>query len=61
MQVEKLKECLVKLALRSGFDSLDEFARYKEKNNCATNYVAVYPEIQIISRNDDKTYIDNLK
>ena len=61
MQVEKLKECLVKLALKSGFDSLDDFARYKEKNNCAANYVAVYPEIQIISKSDDKTYVDNLK
>ncbi len=61
MQVEKLKECLVKLALKSGFDSLDDFARYKEKNNCDANYVAVYPEIQIISKSDDKTYVDNLK
>lgn len=61
MQVEKLKECLVKLALKSGFDSFNDFVKYKEKNVCNGQYIAVYPDIQIISTNDDKTYIDNLK
>tara|TARA_B110001450_G_scaffold15669_1_gene14516 strand:+ start:1643 stop:3850 length:2208 start_codon:yes stop_codon:yes gene_type:complete len=61
MQNEILKECLIKLALRSGFDSLNDFANYKEKNVCNGKYIATYPEIQIISTNDDKTYVDNLK
>tara|TARA_B110001450_G_scaffold200990_1_gene189996 strand:+ start:2299 stop:4506 length:2208 start_codon:yes stop_codon:yes gene_type:complete len=61
MQSEKLKECLVKLALRTGFDSLNDFVAYKEKNVCNGKYAAVYPEIQIISTTDDKTYVDNLK
>lgn len=61
MQIEKLKECLTKLALKSGFDSLGDFVKYKEKNICNGDYRAVYPEIQIISTSDDKTYVDNLK
>tara|TARA_B110001450_G_scaffold42652_1_gene38922 strand:- start:36015 stop:38231 length:2217 start_codon:yes stop_codon:yes gene_type:complete len=61
MQIEKLKECLTKLALKSGFDSLGDFVKYKEKNICNGDYKAVYPEIQIISTSDDKTYVDNLK
>jgi len=61
MQIDKLKECLIKLALKSGFDSLNDFAKYKEENACNGIYKAVYPEIQIISTNDDKTYVDNLK
>jgi DNA ligase-1 len=61
MQVEKLKECLTNLALRSGFDTFEDFVKYKEKNVCAGVYKAVYPEIQVISTTDDKTYVDNLK
>lgn len=61
MQVEKLKECLIKLALRSGFDSFEDFVKYKEKNVCNGIYEAVYPEIQVISTSDDKMYVDNLK
>lgn len=61
MQVEKLKECLINLALRSGFDAFEDFVKYKEKNVCAGVYKAVYPEIQVISTTDDKTYVENLK
>ena len=61
MEVEKLKDCLVKLALKSGFDSINNFVKYKEENVCNGKYKAVYPEIQIISTGDDKTYVDNLK
>lgn len=57
---EKLLDCLRKLSLRSGFDSLENFVKYKERM-CSKEYTAVYPEIQIISTSDDKTYIDNLK
>ena len=57
---EKLLYCLRKLSLRSGFDSLENFVKYKERM-CSKEYTAVYPEIQIISTSDDKTYIDNLK
>lgn len=61
MQVEKLKDCLVKIAIKSGFDNFDDFVKYKETNLCDKQYTPVYPEIQIISTNDDKTYVDNLK
>lgn len=61
MQIEKLKECLTNLALRSGFDALEDFIKYKEKNVCNGTYRAVYPEVQIISTTDDKMYVDNLK
>lgn len=61
MQVDKLKDCLAKLATKSGFDSLDDFVKYKEKNICTDTYIAVYPEVQIISTSDEKTYVDNLK
>ena len=57
---EKLLECLRKLSLRSGFDSLENFVKYKERM-CSDEYNAVYPEIQIISTADDKIYVDNLK
>jgi DNA ligase-1 len=61
MQVEKLKECLTNLALRSGFDTFEDFVKYKEKNVCAGVYKAVYPETQVISTTDDKMYVNNLK
>lgn len=61
MQVEKLKECLTNLALRSGFDTFEDFVRYKEKNVCNGIYKAVYPETQVISTTDDKMYVNNLK
>lgn len=57
---QKLLECLNKLSLKSGFDSLEKFVKYKEKN-CFKEYIPVYPELQIISISDDKTYVDNLK
>ena len=60
LRKEKLLDCLRKLSLRSGFDSLENFVKYKERM-CSKEYTAVYPEIQIISTSDDKTYIDNLK
>lgn len=56
----KLLECLNKISLRSGFESLENFVSYKERM-CFENYRAVYPEVQIISTTDDKTYVDNLK
>lgn len=61
MQVEQLKECLTNLALKSGFDTFEDFVKYKEKNVCNGIYKAVYPEIQVISTADDKMYVDNLK
>lgn len=61
MQVEKLKECLINLALRSGFDAFEDFVKYKERNVCNGVYKAAYPEIQVISTTDDKIYVDNLK
>jgi len=61
MQVEKLKECLINLALRSGFETFEDFVKYKENNLCKGAYMAVYPEIQVISTSDDKVYVDNLK
>ena len=57
---EKLLNCLKKLSLRSGFDSLENFVKYKERM-CSEKYMAVYPEIQIITTVDDKVYVDNLK
>lgn len=57
---EKLLNCLKKLSLRSGFDSLENFVKYKERM-CSEKYMAVYPEIQIITTIDDKVYVDNLK
>ena len=53
---QKLMECLVKLSLRSGFNSFENFVKYKEKRMCSTEYKAVYPEIQVISTTDDKMY-----
>lgn len=61
MQIEKLKECLTNLALRTGFDAFEDFVKYKENNVCNDTYRAVYPEIQVISTTDDKMYVDNLK
>ena len=61
MQVEKLKECLINLALKSGFDAFEDFVKYKERNVCNGIYKAVYPEMQVISTSDDKMYVDNLK
>tara|TARA_B110001450_G_scaffold125345_1_gene117982 strand:- start:20972 stop:23188 length:2217 start_codon:yes stop_codon:yes gene_type:complete len=61
MEKEKLKSCLNKLSLSLGFKSLDEFAKSKENKNCSDKYIAVYPDKQIISRTDDKMYVDNLK
>jgi len=47
--------------MQSGFDSFENFRKYKENKTCFTGYRPVYPEVQIISTSDDKTYIDNLK
>tara|TARA_B100001758_G_scaffold53652_1_gene44024 strand:- start:1028 stop:3178 length:2151 start_codon:yes stop_codon:yes gene_type:complete len=47
--------------MQSGFNSFENFRKYKENNTCFTGYKAVYPEVQVISTSDDKTYIDNLK
>tara|TARA_B100000035_G_scaffold315470_1_gene336659 strand:- start:5309 stop:7516 length:2208 start_codon:yes stop_codon:yes gene_type:complete len=58
---QKLMECLDKLSLKSGFDSFEEFRKYKENNRCFEDYKPVYPEIQVITKTDDKVYIDNLK
>jgi len=58
---EKLRLCLIRLALKSGFDSFENFRIYKENISCSSGYRAVYPEFQIISKSDDKTYVDNLK
>lgn len=60
-QRSKLLSCLVKISLRSGFNSFEKFRKYKENKMCFTGYTAVYPEIQVVSTSDDKTYIDNLK
>lgn len=60
-QRSKLLSCLIKISLRSGFDSFEKFRKYKENKMCFTGYKAVYPEVQVISTSDDKTYIDNLK
>ena len=58
---EKLMNCLIRLALKSGFDSFENFRIYKEATMCSREYKAVYPEFQIITTSDDKTYVDNLK
>ena len=56
-----LQKCLVNLALRSGFSTFEEF-RSNLENKCKDkNYVAVFPEIQVLSSADDKIYVDNLK
>lgn len=60
-QRQKLLDCLNKLSLKSGFDSFEKFRIYKENKMCFETYRAVYPEVQVISTTDDKTYIDNLK
>ena len=57
---QKLLDCLNKLSLRSGFESLENFVRYKERM-CFEDYRPVYPKVQIISTSDDKIYVDNLK
>lgn len=62
LQRQKLLMCLNKIALRSGFDSFENFRKYKEKAKmCFQGYQAVFPEVQIISTSDDKMYVDNLK
>jgi len=60
-QRSKLLACINKIFLRSGFDSFERFRLYKENKSCFIDYKPVYPEIQVISKSDDKTYIDNLK
>lgn len=60
-QRQKLLTCLIKLSLKSGFDSFEKFRKYKENKMCFMGYKPVYPDVQIISTSDDKTYIDNLK
>ena len=60
-QRQKLLECLNKLSLKSGFDSFEKFRKYSENKMCFTGYKPVFPDIQVISTADDKTYIDNLK
>ncbi len=58
---EILQKCLINLALRSGFKSFEEF-RINSENKCKNKeYVAVFPDFQIISTTDDKVYVDNLK
>ncbi len=59
-QRQELLQCLNKLSLKSGFDSIENFVNYKEKM-CSDKYSAVYPEIQVLSKTDDKIYVDNLK
>jgi DNA ligase-1 len=58
---QKLLECLIQISRRSGFNSFEKFAKYRERQMCSTEYKAVYPEIQLISTTDDKMYVDNLK
>ena len=60
-QRQKLLKCLNMIYLQSGFDSFEKFRLYKENKSCFSDYKPVYPEIQVISKSDDKTYIDNLK
>ena len=60
-QRRKLLECLNKLSLKSGFESFETFRKYREQFQCSTGYIPVYPEVQVISTTDDKTYVDNLK
>ena len=61
IQRQRLLACLNKLSLKSGFDSFEKFRKYKENKMCFTGYKAVYPDVQVISNVDDKTYVDNLK
>ena len=62
LQRQTLLKCLNMISLRSGFDSFETFRKYKEKSKkCFEGYQAVFPEIQVISTSDDKTYVDNLK
>ena len=61
IQRQRLLTCLNKLSLKSGFDSFEKFRKYKENKMCFTGYKAVYPDVQVISNVDDKTYVDNLK
>lgn len=62
LQRQTLLKCLNMISLRSGFDSFENFRKYKEKSKkCFEGYQAVFPEIQVISTSDDKTYVDNLK
>lgn len=58
---ELLQKCLIKLALKSGFDSFNDFRKFKENECNDKDYVAVFPDIQVISTTDDKVYVDNLK
>jgi DNA ligase 1 len=60
-QRKSLLSCLIKISLKSGFDSFEKFRKYKEKKMCFTGYKAVYPDEQIIREEDGKIYIDNLK
>ncbi len=60
-QIRKLEECLTAVAVKSGFDSFEQFRKYKEQNSCSDNYKSVYPERPIITKTGDKVYIDNLK
>ena len=53
----ELLACINKISMRTGFDSFKKIRLHKE----VSCYKAVYPEFQIISESDDKTYIDNLK
>tara|TARA_B100000212_G_scaffold338460_2_gene315045 strand:- start:29266 stop:31473 length:2208 start_codon:yes stop_codon:yes gene_type:complete len=61
IQRQRLLTCLNKLSLKSGFDSFEKFRKYKENKICFTGYKAVYPDVQVISNVEDKTYVDNLK
>lgn len=61
LQRQKLLKCINMIYMQSGFNSFENFRKYKENNACFTGYKAVYPEVQVISTSDDKTYIDNLK
>lgn len=61
LQRQKILKCLNMISMQSGFDSFENFRKYKENKSCFTGYKPVYPEVQIISTSDDKTYIDNLK
>ena len=62
LQRQKLLNCLNMISMRSGFDSFENFRKYKEKAKiCFQGYQAVFPEVQVISTSDDKTYVDNLK
>ena len=60
-QRDKLITCLNNLSLRYGFDSFENFKKYRENIMCSDGYIPVYPEYQILSTSDDKIYVDNLK